>query len=324
MPSVHVTAPDELTIPADCSQKEFVRIVRAIAALGNAHDMLVADAALFAIEHFGKEKGLSLMCSATGYKDFTLVKSARVSREFPPSKRVAGFTFNHYRRLLPFEREWSVGFLKRNAGKNLSSRDLYALAVAEVGEVPYKKKQPKKRAVRIRESLYAKLRPFSGEKVSHFIEGLLEAWLKQQPEATVSKKDEPVVVTPSVEEPRPTYAERRQAQLDAGAPPIPKRKRKPVKLRVAWTECRPDEFVDSENGAVQYKRAHGGPATKFWDEEDAIEAEQKNFEARGYREQVRKCAVCSGGNARKEVFHVFHIYPVFGQRTEQAVSAPPR
>lgn len=296
---MHISTPSDFAIPAACSKKEFIRIVKEIVLEGAVSSMRIADAALYALTAWDSE-GLELMCSATGFKDFTLVKAARVSREFPPSKRVNGYTFNHYRRMLPFDREWSLEFLKRNAGKNLSSRDIYSLAVAEVGE-PSRKKQPRKRAVRIRQELYARLRPHSdNDKVYMLIEKVLTEWLRTQPDVPT-----PVTVTP--EPKRPTYAERRQAQLDAGAPPIlAKGKRGPVKLRIAWTECSPNQFIDSENGAVQYKRASLS-ATKFWSEADAIEAEHKHFEARGYHELIKKCDVCSGG-ARRECWHVYHIY----------------
>ena len=76
--------------------------------------------------------------------------------------------------------------------------------------------------------------------------------------------------------------------------------------RKAWI---PDQFIDSENGPVHYKGSRVSTATKFYSEADAIAAEAKHFEAKGYHELVQKCDVCSGGNARRECWHVYHIYP---------------
>jgi hypothetical protein len=249
------------------------------------------------------------MCEATGFTEITIRKASRVAAEFPPSARVAGFGFGHYRRLLPFPRDWSLSFLKANVGKGLTNRALYALAVEAFGKTPHAKRQQKRCNVALLDSTLARLRPFSGRKIAHFIEGLLEEWLMQHPDVPAPVIPAPVAPEPVVvnEEPRPTYVERRKQQIADGAPPIPPKERKLKKLtKVAWTECKPDEFIDAEAGAVPYKQA-GGLATKFWSEADAIAAEAKNFEAKGYHELVKKCAVCSGGNAR-ECWHVYHIF----------------
>ncbi len=303
-----------LTIPTGVDRVQFVRIVNEILLEDASSSMRIADAALYAVTAWESE-GLELMCEATGFGEITVRKSARVAAEFPPSVRVAGFGFGHYRRLLPFPRDWSVEFLRNNAGKNLTNRALYALAVEAFGKHPHEKKLPTRCNVALLDSTLARLRPFSGRKIAHFIEGLLEEWLKQHPDVPAPVVPAPVipapVVTPApvvVNEPRPTYAERRKRQLADGAPPIPAKPRKLKKLtKVAWTECKPSEFIDAEAGAVPYKQA-GGLATKFYSLEDAIAAEQQNFEKKGYRERVAKCGVCSGGNAPREVFHVYHIF----------------
>lgn len=303
IPECALFSPSELTIAPNCTQNDFVRIVKAVAALDTAEGLWVADASLYAIEHFGREKGLEIMAGATSYKTASLLKVAHVASEFPPSKRVNGLSYDHYRRLLAFPRDWAFEFIKRHAGEGLSSRGFYAFAVKEFGSAPYKNKQPKRRAVYVHEELYSRLRPFSNRKVSHFIEGLLEEWLKQHPDVPAPVIPAPVVVN----EPRPPYAERRKQQIADGAAPIPaKRKRSPVKLCISWTPCSPQEFVDLEGGPVPYKGPGARRATKFWSLEDAVAAEEKNFEEKKYREEVRRCEVC-------KCWHIYHRFSDSGR-----------
>ena len=311
------------TIPTGATRAQFVRIVEEILLEDAASSMRIADAALYALTAWESE-GLELMCDATGFKQVTIRKSARIAKEFPPGSRVTGFGFGHYRRLLPFPRDWSVEFLKRHAGKTLSNRALYALAVEALGKTPHEKKQAKKSSVRLLDTTIARLRQFSGRKIAHLIEKVLNDWLSTQPDVPT-----PAVVTPEPvarrtfhpatdravavnEGPRPTYAERRQAQLDAGAPRIPEKKkrvRKPRKLVLAWLPCQPASFIDGENGAAPYRASRISSATKFYSPEEAVLAEQKFFEERGYHQRVEKCPTCSGGNARRPVWHVVHIFP---------------
>jgi hypothetical protein len=145
------------------------------------------------------------------------------------------------------------------------------------------------------------------KKICVMIEGILESWLHTQPDAPAPPvgAGPTVVPAPAASEPRPTYSERRKQQIADGATPIPAKKAK--KIRLAWVPCRPAEFLDSENGPKQMQQ-NSKFAAKFYSEADAIAAEQKNFEQVGYREEVKECAVCSGGNARKKCWHVFHIY----------------
>lgn len=101
---------------------------------------------------------------------------------------------------------------------------------------------------------------------------------------------------------RPTYAERREAQLAAGAKPIASKKRCTCKIRVLWTECRPKEFIqDDEGHTVRFKEPF--KPTCFKTEERAAAANEVYAACHGYREQVVYCASCGA-------FHLKHIYAV--------------
>lgn len=308
IPQCALFSPIELQIAANCSEADFTRTCKLVAALGTANDMWIADASFYAIEHFGREHGLKIAAEATGYKSFSLAKSARVSEAFPPQKRFPDYSFNAYRFLLPFPVEWRDAFLARHVGESLTSRGLRLLAVKEFGSEPYKAARVKKRTVEIAEDIYEQVRTRIGKdgKIYFLVENMLKRWLAQTPVPAPVHTPEPVVEP----EKRPTYAERRTAQLAADpAAKIPAKEKKLVKVKFAWTECTATQFVDSENGLAQYKGPHGSNPTKFYSEADALTAEAEHFSARGYHQRVKKCESCSGGNARKQVYHIYHVYP---------------
>jgi hypothetical protein len=123
--------------------------------------------------------------------------------------------------------------------------------------------------------------------------------------AQVAKKAE-------LEQKRATYEERRRQQIAAGAKPIPVKRHKQRKgpLRLQWTECRPGKsFLDSENGAAQFLGRGSEKAHKFYSEADAIAAEQRHFDEKGFRERVIHCGVC-------QCWHVQHIFTSEVRRRE--------
>ncbi len=141
------------------------------------------------------------------------------------------------------------------------------------------------------------------------VENLLRNWMKSNPE------EKPAIITPPVEEPRLPYAERRKKQIADGAKPIPQKERRPSKLKLAWVECSPEQFIDGKDGVVPYKGAGKVAATKFWSQADAIAAEQINFERCGYREEVRRCEVCN-------CWHVYHRYSILPAGAKVGITAP--
>jgi hypothetical protein len=87
-----------------------------------------------------------------------------------------------------------------------------------------------------------------------------------------------------------TYAERRPAQIAAGAQPIPAKKRV-APIRVAWNACRPgDENLKS-----------GKKPSWFRTEAKAHQANDRLASERAYRELVVHCDVCNG-------FHLQHVF----------------
>ena len=328
LPDSCLFRPSELHIFPDCSVEDFERIVKAVVMLDQAEDLWVADASLHAFKTWKKE-GLAIAAKAFGLSVPHLYKSALVARDFPPEHRWLGYAFSHYRVMQAFPRDWSYAFLERHAGEKHGMNSLRALAEREFGGNPAKARQPKKRSVLIRAELYARLRPHADNRKVHFlIERILEDWLRVQPDVPI-----PVIIesaaarykrevferraekhklqeekAAAVLAKRATYAERRKQQIADGAKQIPAKEKKASKIRIAWTGCAGEQLIDSENGPVHYKGPCGSKPTKFYSEADALAAEAEHFEARGYHEQVKQCDVCSGGNARKECWHVYHIY----------------
>ena len=100
---------------------------------------------------------------------------------------------------------------------------------------------------------------------------------------------------------RPTYDQRRAAQIAAGAQPIKKklRKPKPHALRLQWVPC--GRQVDAGNGPAMARVRTQKPDC-FRTLEDARAAEEKNFQEKGHREEVVYCVVPC------DAYHVKHIY----------------
>lgn len=71
IPKCALFSPSELTIADDCSQEDFVRIVKAVVKIDSASGWWTADAALFAVNAWGREAGLGVMVEATSYKHTT-------------------------------------------------------------------------------------------------------------------------------------------------------------------------------------------------------------------------------------------------------------
>jgi len=318
-------SPTELQIAAGTSELDFIRIIKAVAALDQAEDAWKGDASLFAIKTWGLKHGLEVTASATGYRTFSLRKMAHVAEEFPPTKRINGFSFAHYRQLLPFPREWSYEFIVRHAGEHIPSNSFRAQAELEYGGNPCKSKQPKKRSVLIREDLYARLRPHSANRKVHIlIERVLEEWIRTQPDiiptptiiyesATARHKREALARKAAkqalreqreaeLKTKRNTYAERRAQQIADGVKPI-QEKETTVKysIRVAWRECRGESVIDAPDGPQKYQSKSNQNPTKFYSEQDALAANEKHFTEAGYHEQVVRCEV-------HNCWHLSHIF----------------
>jgi hypothetical protein len=279
---------------------------------------------------------------------------AAISERFPTEKRLPEVSWYVYQRLQPFPPEITDKLLPLAAEKNVGARRLYAMAVEMAGEDPAERTKNRTKKVALPVALYAKLRErANGGKVSKLAQQAIEEWLVGKPvERTLSgvrtlewkeqvlaskkapelikaaegvpepakPKQEAVAPTPTVPtadgEPRPSYAERREAQLAAGVKPIaPKKRYKPKGLRIAWTECRPKSFIEDKDGKVSLFDSTRQP-TCFRSEEAAAAANELFKEDHGYREQVVFCAPCGA-------WHLMHIYSADliarGVPVEQAV-----
>jgi hypothetical protein len=293
-------------ISASWSESEFSAACTAVAALERDTKLWLADAALWAIERFGKEKGLQLVHEATGLKKCSLNHASYTAKAFPPEKRF-DYNYNSLRFMKPFKNAdatWTDDFLARHQADKVSSRDLRALAQKEYAgkdgekKKPVKVKSSNKCSVTLTTSLYARLRMHSADrKISVLIEEICEQWLKQQ-----SDVHKAAVAAPIIAERRPTYAERRKKQIESAEskPIAPKPSKNNTKLKRAWTDCSGPSFLDGEDGAIAIK-AGKHDATKFKTEAEASAAEREFFETSGFHELVAYCEVC-------KAWHVRHVY----------------
>src|SRR5271156_1316188 len=98
--------PVALEISGSCTQDEFRRLGAALVALDTADGLWTCDLAQFAITRWGKDEGVELAHTATGYTKGTCKKLAYIAARFTPEHRPDGFTRAHFKALLPFPQDW--------------------------------------------------------------------------------------------------------------------------------------------------------------------------------------------------------------------------
>jgi hypothetical protein len=270
---------------------------------------------------------------------------AAISERFPTEKRLPEVSWYVYQRLQPFPPEITDKLLSLAAEKSIGARRLFTMACEMAGEDPADRTKNRTKKVAIPAALYATLRErANGGKVSKLAQQAIEEWLVGKPverkpsgartlgwkeQVLASKKaPEPVKAVESVpeepkstqasvapgqavSEPRPAYVERREAQLAAGAAPIPAKIRK-TKVQLLWTECRPKSFIqDDEGRTAPFKEAIR--PTCFRTEAEAVAANELFKKERGYAEEIVYCEV-------HRAFHLKHIYSVRSTPVEQVVA----
>lgn len=191
LPECALFNPTELRISEDCSQDDFRRIGCALTALGTAEALWSCDLAYFATQR--GDHWVAIASEATGIGKTHLKKRlARGAEVFPPARRFPKLKKTHYVKLIGFAdqprlHEW----LKTVAdSEHLSVRSLFVLAVTEFGALP-KTQPPKKKAIHLREDLWARLAPHApSRKISVLIELIIENWLQRpQTEQEIIKAD---------------------------------------------------------------------------------------------------------------------------------------
>jgi hypothetical protein len=190
-------------ISKGCSESEFITTVTIVAALERDTKLWLADASLFAIKRWGRDRGLQLLHEATGFKKASLNSASYTAAAFPPEKRY-DYGFNHLRFMKPYahaDASWTDAFLARHQDDKVSSRDLRSLAQREYAgkdgeskKKPVVCRSPKKCSVTIRADIFARLRLHNADgKISVMIDRILEEWLSKQPNApAVTVKPETV------------------------------------------------------------------------------------------------------------------------------------
>jgi hypothetical protein len=338
LPDFCLFAPTELQIGPSVSQNEFSRLGKALAAVDQASDLWSCDYALAGQKRWGDE-GLKVAAAATRLSVGYLKVGARIAERFDPLRRFPNMTREHYRGLVAFPIDFTDKWLPTVVEKGFGAKTLRALAVEAFGCDPkagYSKN--KKRSVSIPETLYARLKECSPiPKTAVFVEQILTDFLSNAtPEqqtriaAALITRDadrtrERRGIKPKVEtikEPadvqfqlkkfqessRPTYAERRQQQIENGAAPIPvKDKKYKCKVRIVFTECLGNTYLDGERG-VQQLSGRNVYVSRYSTQEKAEAAAAEYGADRGYPCEAFICKPCSsaliGSGYRKEVWHV--------------------
>ena len=296
LPDSCLFAPTELQIAPSLSQNEFSRLGNALASVDQASDLWACDYAFAGQTRWG-DQGLELAAAATRLSVGYLKVSARIAERFDPARRFANMTREHYRGLCCFPPEFTDEWLPTVVEKGFSARTLRALAVEAYGSDPkagYSKS--KKRNVELPETLYARLKEYSPvNKTALFIEQILAdfvdnatseqkvriaAALSTLPRAAYRARTRRKEKKPTrAENPRPTYAERRENQLADGAPLVP------FKRRSITIQLSPTCF---------------GRNTKFYDGAAAREAAAQYSKDKGYSVESCFCESCKA----------FHVRPV--------------
>jgi len=295
------------------------------------------------IATFGRTPAFNDAAEITGTKHTRnfFTRCAAMATLYGTKLRFPKLSFHTYEVLARFPLDFLSTFIPSVAASGRSCAQIYSLAVEQYGEDPRRKRKAGKfHAVRLPEKLFHSLaaRAERPDKTHLLITRILEDWEQQQgagesavgacPSDVPSPADTQTRPEKGVEdEKRPTYQERREQQLAAGAEPIPKRVEKQVKrnrtgkLRLQWTECSGDSFADTENGAVKFRGAPSQNPTRFFSEADAIRAEEENFKAKGFHERVVVCPSCSlqysNSRAKVQVWHVAHVFSSEVQRAAQ-------
>jgi hypothetical protein len=346
LPDFCLFAPTELQIGPSVSQNEFSRLGKALSAVDQASDLWSCDYALAGQKRWGDE-GLKVAAAATRLSVAYLKVGARIAERFGPSRRFPNMTREHYRGLVAFPIDFTDKWLPTVADKGFGAKTLRALAVEAFGRDPkagYSKN--KKRQVSIPETLYARLKECSPiPKTAVFIEQILSDFAnnatpeqqarvaaalitrdadrtrerrgikpkkakKPKPEKIQELADVQFQLKKFQESSRPTYAERRQEQIENGAAPIPAKDRKyKCKVRIVFTECLGNTYLDGERG-VQQLSGRNVYVSRYSTQEKAEAAAAEYGADRGYPCEAFICKPCSsaligsGSGYRKEVWHV--------------------
>jgi hypothetical protein len=282
------------------------------------------------IAAFGRTPAFDSAAEITGTKHTRnfFTRCSAVASYYKPELRFPKLSFHTYEVLARFSLSFLEWFIPAIAESGRSCAQILVLAVEQYGEDPRRKRKAGTfHAVRLPEKLFHSLavHASSPDKTHLFVVRILEDYLAAAQSAEKSAQgscpsdvpapsDTQTRPETSAEEstPRPDYATRRTQQIADGAPPVPRKVRKPAKLKVQWLECRGESFVDTENGAVQFRVAGREKPTRFFSLEDAVEAEEEHFKKSHYHERVVHCASCSlqasTSRVKKQVWHVAHVY----------------
>jgi hypothetical protein len=290
------------------------------------------------IEAYGRTPAFDVAADITGTnhtRNF-FTRCAAVASYYKPALRFPKISFHTYEVLARFPLDFLSTFIPSVAESGRSCAQIYALAVERYGtDLRRGKKLGKRHVVRLPEKLFCALseRASSPGKTHLLIVQVLTDYLgasqnagKSAPGACPSDVPAPADTQTRPEngvddEKRPTYEERRAQQIaTSSGKPIARKERKPVKLRMLWTECRSGEsFKDTENGAVKFRAPGSDKPTMFFSEEEAIQAEAEFFKEKGFHERVVPCPSCSlqKSSSRRKV-QVWHVAHVFSSEVRQA------
>jgi hypothetical protein len=173
--------PTELALESGLSEKEWMNIGRALAAVCQSAFWWIGDFIQYGFDSYGKKVSYDLAQQATGYPRTALYNCAYLAKRFPPDRRVAALTFFHHQCVKGFPNEIADELLAEAVELGLTARQILALGRERCG-----KKKPQYNRKKVRVYLWAEtyeklLDRAEGMQVGHFISQIVEEYLAGKP-----------------------------------------------------------------------------------------------------------------------------------------------
>lgn len=199
LPTLELPQPEVSTI------EEWIIVGHDLTARYSQINWAIAAWVADGVNRFGRTEAFDAAAKIGGHTRGFFAKAFALAERFKPSERFPGVAYCTYDRLKTFNHEVTSALLPSIAAKGLTSKQVVALAIEANGGVdPVAHKKPKKRYVI---SISAEIWNAAKERANDEGHGVgIQGWVEKALKSALGLADDA---------PRPTYAERRQAQLAA-------------------------------------------------------------------------------------------------------------
>ena len=173
--------PTELDIDAGLAEAEWMELGRTLATVCQSAFWWVGDWLQYGFNTYGKKVTYDLAQQSTGYTRTALYACARVSKRFPPERRVSALTFFHHSVLCSFPPDVADRLLAEAVELGYTARQVKALAETECGKRKTKFASEKIYVVLRHEVRDRLLEAAEGVPLPFFIGDIVEEWLTGKP-----------------------------------------------------------------------------------------------------------------------------------------------